>query len=71
MTIRPTPITRWLAKLYISLVNIEEDRISKSPQNFVKVNDKVEYRNPKIFLNLYCLFAVANSSYDTALRNCR
>lgn len=56
-------------KAVLSLVNIEEDRISKSPQNFVKVNDKVEYRNPKIFLNLYCLFAVANTTYDTALQH--
>lgn len=64
----PNPNNPVAGKAVLSLVNIEEDRISKSPQNFVKVNDKVEYRNPKIFLNLYCLFAVANSSYDTALQ---
>jgi hypothetical protein len=64
----PNPNNPVAGKAVMSLVNIEEDRISKSPQNFVKVNDKVEYRNPKIFLNLYCLFAVANSSYDTALQ---
>lgn len=56
-------------KAVLTLVNIEEDRISKSPQNYVKVNDKIEYRNPKIFLNLYCLFAVANTTYDTALQH--
>lgn len=65
----PNPNNPVAGKAVLSLVNIEEDRISKSPQNFVKVNDKVEYRNPKIFLNLYCLFAVANSSYDTALQH--
>ncbi|AXY73780.1 DUF4255 domain-containing protein [Paraflavitalea soli] len=64
----PNPNNPVAGKAVLSLVNIEEDRISKSPQNFVKVNDKVEYRNPKIFLNLYCLFAVAHSSYDTALQ---
>lgn len=64
----PNPANPVAGKAVMSLVNIEEDRISKSPQNFVKVNDKVEYRNPKIFLNLYCLFAVANSTYDTALQ---
>ncbi len=64
----PNPNNPVAGKAVLSLVNIEEDRISKSPQNFVKVNDKVEYRNPKIFLNLYCLFAVANSAYDTALQ---
>jgi hypothetical protein len=55
-------------KAVLTVVNIEEDRISKSPHNYVKVNDKIEYRNPKIFLNLYCLFAVANPAYDTALQ---
>jgi hypothetical protein len=65
----PNPNNPVAGKAVLSLVNIEEDRISKSPQNFVKVNDKVEYRNPKIFLNLYCLFAVANTSYDTALQH--
>jgi len=65
----PNPNNPVAGKAVLSLVNIEEDRISKSPQNFVKVNDKVEYRNPKIFLNLYCLFAVANSTYDTALQH--
>jgi len=52
----------------LTLVNVEEERISKSPNNFVKVKDKVEYRNPKIPLNLYCLFAVNHTSYDTALQ---
>jgi hypothetical protein len=52
----------------LTLVNLEEERIAKSPNNFVRVNDKVEYRNPKILLNLYCLFAVNHSSYDTALQ---
>jgi hypothetical protein len=52
----------------LTLVNLEEERIAKSPNNFVRVNDKVEYRNPKILLNLYCLFSVNHSSYDTALQ---
>jgi hypothetical protein len=52
----------------LTLVNLEEERIAKSPNNFIRVNDKVEYRNPKILLNLYCLFSVNHSSYDTALQ---
>ena len=52
----------------LSLVNVEEERLSKSPNNFTRVNDKVEYRNPKIPLNLYCLFGVNHTSYDTALQ---
>jgi hypothetical protein len=64
----PNPGNTVTGKAVLSLVNIEEDRISKSPHNYVKVNDKIEYRNPKIFLNLYCLFAVATPAYDTALQ---
>jgi hypothetical protein len=57
-----------LGKGIATLVNIEEDRISKSPLNYVRVDDKVEYRNPKIYLNLYCLFSVHHATYDTALQ---
>jgi hypothetical protein len=52
----------------LTLVNVEEERMSKSPNNYIRVNEKVEYRNPKIPLNLYCLFSVNHSSYDTALQ---
>jgi len=51
----------------LTLVNIEEDRISKSQINSYKINDKVFYKNPKIPLNLYCLFSV-NHDYTTSLR---
>lgn len=52
----------------LSLVNVEEERLAKSSNNFARVNDKIEYKNPKIFLNLYCLFAVNHTSYDTSLQ---
>jgi hypothetical protein len=50
------------------IVNVEEDRISKSPDNFRKVNEKIEYRNPKVFLNLYLLFAVNKTDYLQSLK---
>ena len=54
---------------FISLINIEEDRISKSPDNFVRnINSGVTYKNPKIFLNLYLLFSVNLSSYTESLK---
>src|SRR5436305_13367605 len=53
---------------FISLVNIEEDRISKSPQNYVRKDSTVLYKNPKIFLNLYLLFSVNLSSYIESLK---
>jgi Pvc16 N-terminal domain len=54
-------------RVVVTMVNIEEDRVSKSPINFSKVNDKIIYKNPKIPMNLYCLFAV-NHDYTTSLR---
>ncbi|HMP91423.1 MAG TPA: DUF4255 domain-containing protein [Phnomibacter sp.] len=52
------------------VVNIEEDRISKSPDNFRKVGqDKIEYIHPKVYLNLYLLFAVNLTSYTETLKH--
>jgi hypothetical protein len=53
---------------FISLVNIEEDRISKSQENFVRNASTVVYKNPKIYLNLYLLFSVNLSSYTESLK---
>ena len=53
---------------FISLVNIEEDRISKSQENFVRKDSTVVYKNPKVFLNLYLLFSVNLSSYTESLK---
>jgi hypothetical protein len=56
------------ANAFITLVNIEEDRISKSPENYVRQGSETTYRNPKIYLNLYVLFAVNLSSYTESLK---
>jgi len=54
---------------FLSLVNIEEDRISKSPENFVRAFDgSIVYKNPKIYLNLYVLFSVNLSTYTESLK---
>jgi len=53
---------------YLSLVNIEEDRISKSPQNYVRNGTDIIYKNPKLFLNLYVLFSVNLSVYAESLK---
>ena len=55
-------------KAILTLVNIEEDRISKSPENYRREGDKIVYKNPKLYLNLYCLFSVNHSTYDTSLQ---
>jgi hypothetical protein len=57
------------ASAFITLVNIEEDRISKSPEGYMRqTNNNVIYKNPKVFLNLYLLFSVNLSSYAESLK---
>ncbi|WP_152572534.1 DUF4255 domain-containing protein [Pelagihabitans pacificus] len=51
----------------ITLVNIEEDRISKNPDGIYRQVDKVIHTNPKILVNLYILFSVNLNDYTAAL----
>ena len=55
-------------KAILTLVNIEEDRVSKSPENFRRDGDRIIYKNPKLYLNLYCLFSANHATYDTSLQ---
>lgn len=55
-------------KVILTLVNLEEERMLRNPEKFTRVEDRLEQRNPKIFLNLYCLFAVNKSKYSEALK---
>jgi len=55
----------------ISLVNIEEDRISRPVNNYVKLAQQnlpqVIYKNPPVFLNLEILFTAYYSDYQSSL----
>lgn len=53
----------------ISLVNVEEDRVSKKPDNVYRSPSGVTYKNPEIHLNLYILFSANKTGYGTALEN--
>ncbi len=53
---------------FLTLVNIEEDRISKSQENFIRKDNTILYKNPKVHLNLYLLFSVNLSSYSESLK---
>lgn len=53
---------------FITLVNVEEDRISRPQSNSVRNNNTTIYKNPKIYLNLYVLFSVNLSSYLESLK---
>mgnify|MGYP003575300314 CR=1 FL=1 len=53
-------------KLVLSIVNIEEDRVAKTPEHFIKENNLVKYKNPAIHVNLTLLFA-ATHDYGNAI----
>lgn len=53
---------------FISLINVEEDRISKPQENYVRSKGSIIYKNPKIYLNLYLLFGVNLSDYTESLK---
>ena len=55
-------------KAILSLVNVEEDRIAKIQENFVKTYDGVIYKSPPVLLNLYILISVNLSNYNEGLK---
>lgn len=55
------------ANAYLSLVNVEEDRISKQQENYVRGENGIRYQSPKLFLNLYVLFSVNEKTYEESL----
>ncbi|MEO8416252.1 MAG: DUF4255 domain-containing protein [Ginsengibacter sp.] len=56
----------------VSLINVEEDRISRPVNNYVKVNQqtgpRVVYKNPPVFLNLLVLFTAYYTDYSSSLQ---
>lgn len=62
-------LTSVTSKIVMSLVNIEEDRISKHPSNSFPsaTGTGVEYKNPPVLVNLYVLFSVNRDYTDDAL----
>jgi hypothetical protein len=51
----------------LSLVNLEEDKVSRNPENFRRIGDELVYRNPAVRLNLFGLFSAHTTAYSTAL----
>ncbi len=54
-------------KAILSLVNVEEDRVAKQQENFIKTDTSTRYKSPQLYLNLYILFAVNRSVYSDSL----
>lgn len=55
-------------KTVISLVNVEEDKVSKLHENYVKTMDGVKYKNPPVFINLFVLVSINNQDYKLSLK---
>lgn len=59
-------------KIIISIVNIEEEKLLKTPDNYVKIYndvdknivDRVDYRKPPVWLNIICLFTYYTKSAE-------
>jgi Pvc16 N-terminal domain len=51
----------------LSLVNVEEDRVSKQQENYVKSIVSTRYKSPPLFLNLYMLVSVNRNNYGQSL----
>ena len=59
------------SNIIISLINIEENRISRDPRNYVKSGTDIFMKNPAVHLNLTLLFTAtrSESAYGAALQN--
>jgi len=54
-------------KAILSLVNVEEDRVAKQQENFIKTDISTRYKSPQLYLNLYILIAVNRTVYSDSL----
>lgn len=57
-----------MGKAVVSLVNVEEDKVSKMQENYVKTFDGVKYKSPPVFVNLYVLFSINRADYADCLK---
>ena len=59
------------SNIIISLINVEENRISRDPRNYLKSGTDVFMKNPAIHLNLTLLFTAtrSESAYGAALQS--
>lgn len=55
------------SNVFLTLVNIEENRVTKSHDTVVRNGTSLSYKNPEIYLNLYLIFS-SNLPYTEALK---
>jgi hypothetical protein len=56
-------------KAIMSLINVEEDRVAKQQENFVRTDVSTRYKSPQLYLNLYILFSVNRTLYTDSLQH--
>jgi hypothetical protein len=54
--------------IYISLVNLEEEKTLVNEPHYVREKGLTRYKEPPLYLNLYLLFAFNFQDYGTSLR---
>jgi len=53
--------------VFISLVNIEEEKTLKNKPSYIRLNNQLKRIEPAVVLNLYVLFAFKLSQYNTSI----
>ena len=54
-------------KAVLTLVNVEEDKIARQQENFVKTSTNTVYKSPPLYINFYILFSMNRNEYDDCL----
>lgn len=54
-------------KAVLTLVNIEEDRVARQHENYVKGESSTIYKQPPLYLNLYLLFSINKDDYKDSV----
>lgn len=56
-------------KVIMSMVNVEEDRVAKQQENFVRMDASTRYKSPQLYVNLYILFSANRTGYTDSLQH--
>ena len=54
-------------KAVLTLVNVEEDKVARQQENFVKTSTTTVYKSPPLYINFYILFSMNRNTYKDCL----
>jgi hypothetical protein len=55
-------------RLILSIINIEEDKVSKVRENYTRTSSNIIYKNPPVLVNVYILIAANFETYADNLK---